>query len=914
MRVGFIAATFVFVSFLLGCTASTPAVPASTLPRPTITTPTPTATSTATPTPTPALAPLAAFDASTVRGPAPLAVAFANQSSHATQFRWDFGDGLTSSETDPSHTYTKVGRYSVRLEAIGSDSRTDVTAAEGLIEVTPGVLASLTLLPAHVEVEPLSTAQFQVVAADAFGNPIPDLLLTWRAAAEAGGVNASGAFTSAAKAGSHARAVTVEASYGGVSKQGDASVSIVAGPISAATLTAGAARLFTGDQTSLAVETHDQHGNPVAPKDVQWSGKGGAVEKTGPASAVFRAGRAPGPTLLTARVTDGLATATATAQLDIDPGYCETRERQAEWKAAWYDTLPSGARGPLLGEQTFPALLSLDTAGEVFQGRSVNLQMEATMDIAVQRSGPVAFTAGGDEGFRLFVDGALVLEGLDGAEQSSKVSLTPGIHTLQLRFIQASGRARLSFKAGADVLQWVEATQCYGGYVEPPAQRYFVYTSPGEDRGSVLDRFGVPTVAGWYLPATLKGATLLPGATSRIPGPKVIVLQGIDSQSACADGDAQDSRDTLHRRLQNIILGAQGSFYEATGRVATVDDFDVIGFSYSGVYRDCLGGTAYGEATYPVQMGIADNAAIGHVSLPLAVYARADTCGGVAAAAQRLGSLVDRILAEEPDAPIVLIGHSMGGMVAAYYLAGIASPDALPHVHAAVTVDSPLLGIPLRNPFSACPADSPAWNDLAGKTGVVPAIAQLGGTALASKLFAINTTDIGHVIAGSNFSASGCAASNALGGARWSPHSCAFADTQSLSQMGIIANRETPSGFSRISVQIGSLEDLPKTVAAGTRSQLTFTFTNTGNAPWLFQVTLDIRRANGAISFFVPQKVQAAPGETVSVTFSGAWGNPGEREVRLAVWQEGTSDTQRPLADTGWLSGYLTVIVRPAGD
>jgi PKD repeat protein len=45
------------------------------------------------------------------------------------QFLWDFGDGLTSTDINPSHTYTITGSFTVTLTAtntLGSDVATAV--------------------------------------------------------------------------------------------------------------------------------------------------------------------------------------------------------------------------------------------------------------------------------------------------------------------------------------------------------------------------------------------------------------------------------------------------------------------------------------------------------------------------------------------------------------------------------------------------------------------------------------------------------------------------------------------------------------------------------------------------------------------------------------------------------------------
>ena len=52
-------------------------------------------------------------------GPAPLTVRFQNFTlAHAVRFFWDFGDGTTSTERNPTHIYLAEGNYTVSLEVI----------------------------------------------------------------------------------------------------------------------------------------------------------------------------------------------------------------------------------------------------------------------------------------------------------------------------------------------------------------------------------------------------------------------------------------------------------------------------------------------------------------------------------------------------------------------------------------------------------------------------------------------------------------------------------------------------------------------------------------------------------------------------------------------------------------------------
>ena len=82
-------------------------------------------------------APVAGFSALPTTGPATLAVAFTDSSTgRITDWSWDFGDGGTSTDQNPSHDYTTNGTYTVALTVTGPGG--DNTATQvGYINVTP---------------------------------------------------------------------------------------------------------------------------------------------------------------------------------------------------------------------------------------------------------------------------------------------------------------------------------------------------------------------------------------------------------------------------------------------------------------------------------------------------------------------------------------------------------------------------------------------------------------------------------------------------------------------------------------------------------------------------------------------------------------------------------------------------------
>jgi PKD repeat protein len=62
--------------------------------------------------------PDAGFSANVTSGAVPLSVGFTDSSTNSpTSWLWDFGDGNTSTDQNPIHTYSAVGTYNVRLNA-----------------------------------------------------------------------------------------------------------------------------------------------------------------------------------------------------------------------------------------------------------------------------------------------------------------------------------------------------------------------------------------------------------------------------------------------------------------------------------------------------------------------------------------------------------------------------------------------------------------------------------------------------------------------------------------------------------------------------------------------------------------------------------------------------------------------------
>ncbi|MFC1569961.1 PKD domain-containing protein [bacterium] len=81
--------------------------------------------------------PIAVFSADTTWGESPLAVQFTDWSQgEIDQYLWDFGDGVSSIDSNPVHIYTDEGDYSVQLTVTGPGGSDTITVLQ-MIHVDP---------------------------------------------------------------------------------------------------------------------------------------------------------------------------------------------------------------------------------------------------------------------------------------------------------------------------------------------------------------------------------------------------------------------------------------------------------------------------------------------------------------------------------------------------------------------------------------------------------------------------------------------------------------------------------------------------------------------------------------------------------------------------------------------------------
>lgn len=131
--------------------------------------------------------PAADFSGNPVQGYAPLAILFTDRSTNVpTYWAWNFGDGQTSNNNNPVHTYQSPGMYSVSLTAGNGYGGNSITKTNYVVvnpaSSTPVVdfSANITLgnVPLVVEFTDLTSGGIIISRAWTFGDndiPVPEL-------------------------------------------------------------------------------------------------------------------------------------------------------------------------------------------------------------------------------------------------------------------------------------------------------------------------------------------------------------------------------------------------------------------------------------------------------------------------------------------------------------------------------------------------------------------------------------------------------------------------------------------------------------------------------------------------------------------------------------------------------------------
>jgi PKD repeat protein len=106
------------------------------------------------------------FTASPTSGTAPLAVSFTDVSTGGpTSWSWNFGDGNTSTQQNPTHTYSTAGTYSVSLTVSNATGSATAGKTNYIVVTVPPPDFTITASPSSVAVVAGGTARYTVTLA-----------------------------------------------------------------------------------------------------------------------------------------------------------------------------------------------------------------------------------------------------------------------------------------------------------------------------------------------------------------------------------------------------------------------------------------------------------------------------------------------------------------------------------------------------------------------------------------------------------------------------------------------------------------------------------------------------------------------------------------------------------------------------
>jgi Tol biopolymer transport system component len=95
------------------------------------------------------------------------------------------------------------------------------------ITIKPGPLAQVLIAPNPADIGKEMTQQFVAVAADRFGNRIPDLRFRWKVLNGGGSIDSNGTFTAGSKPGTYTESIRAEVTQGGILGSGTATVTVL---------------------------------------------------------------------------------------------------------------------------------------------------------------------------------------------------------------------------------------------------------------------------------------------------------------------------------------------------------------------------------------------------------------------------------------------------------------------------------------------------------------------------------------------------------------------------------------------------------------------------------------------------------------------------------------------------------------
>ncbi len=125
-----------------------------------------------------AKAPVGSISASTLTGPAPLTVNFSANNSvgngNIASYQWSFGDNTSATGSNPAHSFSKVGTYSVKLLVTNQFKLTDTKTVQITVTAPPLPTAWASTMAVTIVKSTTVQARMSMTIIDSKGKPVPN--------------------------------------------------------------------------------------------------------------------------------------------------------------------------------------------------------------------------------------------------------------------------------------------------------------------------------------------------------------------------------------------------------------------------------------------------------------------------------------------------------------------------------------------------------------------------------------------------------------------------------------------------------------------------------------------------------------------------------------------------------------------
>ncbi|HVA91848.1 MAG TPA: Mbeg1-like protein, partial [Chloroflexota bacterium] len=223
---------------------------------------------------------------------------------------------------------------------------------------------------------------------------------------------------------------------------------------------------------------------------------------------------------------------------------------------------------------------------------------------------------------------------------------------------------------------------------------------------------------------TVERAYAANGSTSRQGDPDwshryIMLIPGI--QLATITSDSPGQRCTVKGRQRQNPISYAGGFNDLIGQILDAGQgYKIRYFSYF----------ERGNCPHPTW------------------YYPSDTHETLEASASALNSQLSQIVQSDSQATFDVVGHSLGGVVAAYFVVHDADTDMLQRIHSVITFDSPVLGITPFDTATSALLSGPVLFDLQPGSAAIQAINDsssglVATLTLPSDQYAISTSSEG---------------------------------------------------------------------------------------------------------------------------------------------------------------------------